>query len=1663
MEKIEIEITKNAYISLNNIDLNAYEINKKHLKNSPLKMLEGKINKLDLLFSKERIEVKVESISVLLMPVFNAEKFENQIMRNSGIKLKNGEKESHMENSIISNLLNSVLGNVEISVKNIQIKILTYEVFNNSHDNPTLSLYINRVEWKKIDLNNQNEDKPFIFNKKLIFDRICLKIEKNYSKEEDFLNHDKEKSEKFYFNLFCENSSIFTLGYSSLNLDDSSLIVNFTENKNFNGENFLKVDIYSKKIEALITPLQLELLLSFLKICKKIFHKTKKTSTENQMNKNVNELKILHFKLFGIEVNFSLESLCFILQENYFMDNIQTPKLWSFFESNYNKYIRTVDQIESHFSYLEDNFFLFYVENINCNFIQQKKEKNTNVSLTSVHLKYVEFKNKCKGVNKKVGLRFSRISKTSRISFANVTNVNQSVRNNESIYQSTYESVQDNSFHNYVEETVFESAMDSNYFIVDKFNKILEFDYLFQAYNLFTCLTHSKHRKNSFEMKINSLCDGSNDDKMVDYTSINIEDVTVNFHPVFLFKFSKLFYNNVIVFNETMFFDNENSSGKVSENISKIQKKDNLINENENEKLSIIITDYIKENNSNNSNILSSNSKTNENKKIQISVASNEIRIKILNFNNDQSEIQDNVFSSYFIDYYSNNIKSFQNFSEKKDSRLFYFQDKLMENLITKDNLLIKIYSLKFLFHNRILESINKKDTFVDIEELAVIFNETSIFNYKKNDYSNNDKTKYITGLNAPLKEIEVLSKSRKDSTSSIDDEINKNFIKMRYAIFHQKFREFVNNDKTIKEINSNLQEIYKSNSQMFLNIENFEKNIIKVDIRISIHENLNFFFTPKTILHILKFLDELNFTFNIFKIYNRENKKIYKKFEHKKYEIYNIQRRKNTITKLPNELINNLKILKITLPKINLFFLKQNSNSLFVETNVFSKIVLDKLSLSIISTNLQENEFIFTLKDLKLLLVRNSEKINYENLLNNINEELYNVILYKEKSNSDILNIKIKIKEFESDHELLKLEKSSINENVKYVSQTILLDFIKNNLIKMNRIEMKINLILQETVLAIFYKNFDLKNLELIVNEILPKKEIQPKNKLFNLIQERKVDLSIALEIKRFTVDFSLDNKVDVKNSMRLFVTFSDFKITKNNTQTNLHLNKFQVYFLTDLSLLESQNLLMNKLDNLGNENCTIKSLGFVELMNLEKLKMMGETDKSKGLSIELDSIEFNFCKDSFNNFKKFIQVLNDNCLDIVQIFMVEKPLLQEKENIPKDIQKEIHRVSDPNLNLNNENEIILIDNYCQNLEEFQSDNEDEEEKIKINIVDEDDELLGPLGNSNSINNTCKDNYIKIQKSKRKRSSFDMIYHESSIQETYINFKLNNFRFYLFKGKDFDFKSENMESNNNSMIDNNSSISKSNISNLIIIEDYICHKTEKSQIQIKENENLKNNETEIKERKRNKNRDYNNHICLFMQNLKFESSFYKESKISESNKIFSIKLYIKRLDIDDYVKKSRYKKIISKYDYDDESPFMSFEAEMMKNKSENESEIQDSEIFIYIHISSINFLIDQYTLIFLLDFFNVKLNKKMDQSNFSQQIQNNNEIVVNQPFNNSHGSNTFTVLNKNENLMKEFRENNNKLNKDKQKLIFVRKVKINEFFVNFSYSAFYFNFKIKK
>ena len=180
----------------------------------------------------------------------------------------------------------------------------------------------------------------------------------------------------------------------------------------------------------------------------------------------------------------------------------------------------------------------------------------------------------------------------------------------------------------------------------------------------------------------------------------------------------------------------------------------------------------------------------------------------------------------------------------------------------------------------------------------------------------------------------------------------------------------------------------------------------------------------------------------------------------------------------------------------------------------------------------------------------------------------------------------------------------------------------------------------------------------------------------------------------------------------------------------------------------------------------------------------------------------------------------------------------------------------------------------------------------------------------------------------------------EENIDKMKIKLNIDSIRIYLYKGKTFSFES-------------NEGIIRFNKENKI-----------NEQIEIDENYLINNDfEQEYKllpKRKRKKTKNYQSYIELNIMNL---------SLLMESSKI---KVSLMNFDINDHIEGSKFSKIISKYDFKKtNNDFLTMNIDIQNQYLEsNMRKIYD----LNVNISSINVLIDQLSLLFILKFFEIKL-----------------------------------------------------------------------------------------
>ena len=119
ISKMQVELEDKQYFGLQDIELNTYGINLKHLLDSPIKILEGKIKKLMIHipkdFMKDKIQVFIEDCSILLMPIHNFKKSNNPKSRNMKTVVQNDNQD---ETSVIINHVNNFNENFNVLIYN---------------------------------------------------------------------------------------------------------------------------------------------------------------------------------------------------------------------------------------------------------------------------------------------------------------------------------------------------------------------------------------------------------------------------------------------------------------------------------------------------------------------------------------------------------------------------------------------------------------------------------------------------------------------------------------------------------------------------------------------------------------------------------------------------------------------------------------------------------------------------------------------------------------------------------------------------------------------------------------------------------------------------------------------------------------------------------------------------------------------------------------------------------------------------------------------------------------------------------------------------------------------------------------------------------------------------------------------------------------------------------------------------------------------------------------------------------------------------------------------------------------------------------------------------------------------------------------------------------
>ena len=554
---------------------------------------------------------------------------------------------------------------------------------------------------------------------------------------------------------------------------------------------------------------------------------------------------------------------------------------------------------------------------------------------------------------------------------------------------------------------------------------------------------------------------------------------------------------------------------------------------------------------------------------------------------------------------------------------------------------------------------------------------------------------------------------------------------------------------------------------------------------------------------------------------------------------------------------------------------------------------------------------------------------------------------------------------------------------------------FLLNNQIKLDNMEMLVDVKISQTIFNSFYDklndiSFSLNNFFLDFTNSNANKEnigpfLQPRDRI-PLCEDRLMFFKVDFVMNDLLFDIFLKEDQDKKNWMRLLLSVEQFKFALNEKGMFVNIIKDSIYILKNFNYIfsEEQNNIYeidDKITDINKEDSFIKRLGYVELYYNDITEF---NKKEKEMNVNLGNINLYFCKDSYEFLLQFISTFNNKYLGkIKETFSNNK----DEINFPDDDDEEMEK--DDN---SNSKEIIFEDVKKEEKKEANKKNEFNDFEIIDDVFFIDDSKKIKETQNKKIKKNYENLYLKHRQnkletieeygnnSKKRKNSLNNMIDDFAIIETQTSLerninrvqkeedcityllKLDSFRLYLFQGFDFNFeddpkndliielpKIKEDQDEENSEINNEYLFQDNPLNNEMHIDSNYLFKIN----EIKKKKIIKN------KRKRKDPRDYSNYILLNLIDMEFkivDFSFYD----------FSIDNFF----IDDNFKKSRYQKIISKKDFFSEnSKFLMCKIDLTKINSQIK-EKEKTYMRINLSLPSLDIFIDQIPLLFIFKFF---------------------------------------------------------------------------------------------
>jgi len=891
---------------------------------------------------------------------------------------------------------------------------------------------------------------------------------------------------------------------------------------------------------------------------------------------------------------------------------------------------------------------------------------------------------------------------------------------------------------------------------------------------------------------------------------------------------------------------------------------------------------------------------------------------------------------------------------------------------------------------------------------------------------------------------------------------IMKNILYPLFYIFDNKkvynSNKQVNNSIIISKINNTNIDANSFNKYIF----NFDK--------------IYLFFNPMLLnYYVIEYWKILLYTFDIFK--QNKNKTKYRKSLYNIEENLNIDlisaeyERNKFNNKLLKIIFENIKNIEINMEDINFVFFcnLSTSNNKFDIKNILEKNEnLFKIILNpIIILKLQEYSFKnnrIKLNNILLLVKKKNENFNreeliYKEIMGNIdfNNDNYEFIIYKSKTQSNILKGEIKIEEKKGN---IKLEinaedivfcpiSKGFNDIVSNIDKGVIKYSQMNSFLFSNYpfINGKTDLINYEKIIKNKHiytgnsqnKDFKFKviikcsKLFLDLYSTNKNRIIYDRNLFENIIEKNKMRFILELEqlsleyIHQHKINLSLqklnsaflkDLRISHSSCSLLIDDFAIINYEKINTDYNSSNN-----FLVEINNENKNGHINNKINNEIKHESIIANIGFVPIIESQKgisininlnenNKMFNNIIINTNNELLINDINFKLCKDSLKDIIYFLKKMPND----VQLLLNLKSAFKddvEKILIDKD-NRSINYLKDQLYNKDNDTGSLVEFHSVKSNHKEQKNNKMYNRLLKHDNHNYDYDSI----NSNISNYHEEESNIIISN----YMISEEVYKNKNIKKNYkMNLRIKAINIYLYDGEDFNFQGNHML-----VVFYNSSITG-------------------------ENKSTQENISKTNERNINKN------ILISMKDLK--------CIFSRKNEEINMNIILKALIIEDNIEKSIYKKLLSHFDFqNDKITFLNSDIKISNDTNGNRL----NNIKAKFEISPMAIYLDQITFDFIINFFNVlKFIIKNEDENEDDDL-NTNES--NQRINNRiiHNNDDIMNINNNENDFNSNDEQNNDqeistinhfqsentfktfLNMEK---LYLNNLVINPFFISFNYN----------